>query len=60
MFQVALADGWAIAKNVVQRKAGWFANKDYQLELELHCGKVAKKKPWPASSSAVSSSSSAS
>jgi len=60
MFQVALADGWAMAKAVVQRKAGRFANKDYQLEVELRCGEVAKKKPWPASSSAVSSSSSAS
>ncbi len=40
-----MTDGWSMAKAVVMRKAGKFADKDYMKEVEARRAEGIKKKP---------------
>ncbi len=53
--QIAIADGWAMAKAVGQRKAGKFADKDYLKEVEARRAEGVKKKAKTEKSSSSSS-----
>jgi len=56
ILQVAVADGWSIAKEVAMRKAGKFADKEYQKTIESRKDEDKKrKKPKTSSSSGQSS-----
>jgi hypothetical protein len=60
-FQIAVSDGWAMARRVVQRKAGRFSDKDYTKEVELcRAEGGAKKKPRVSSATTASTSQGAS
>jgi hypothetical protein len=45
--QIAIADGWSMAKAVSQRKAGKYADKEYQKEAELRRSEGPRKKVKP-------------
>ncbi len=52
ILQVAVADGWSIAKEVAMRKAGKFADREYQKTIEGRKDEDKKRKKAKPSSSA--------
>jgi hypothetical protein len=56
ILQVAVADGWSVAKEVAMRKAGKFADKDYQKTIEGRKDEEKKRKKAKTSSSSSSQS----
>jgi hypothetical protein len=55
--QIAVADGWAMAKAVIMRKAGKFNDKDYQKEVEARRSEGIKRKAKPSGAAPSASSS---
>ncbi len=51
ILQVAIADGWSVAKEVAMRKAGKFADKEYQKTIEGRKDEEKKRKKAKTSSS---------
>jgi len=56
ILQVAVADGWSVAKAVQSRKHGHYADKDYMKEMEQRRTEgLQRKRPRPSSSYTPSS-----